>query len=191
MLLLENYIKYNVFNNKIYFNDLDIEYFGYDSLDEMDLDLNFLVSTLFENYSIIYEIDDNEFNNISIDNPRFGQKSFRENLINKYGKCVISGCKSSKEIQAAHIIPHCEDRKNFFISNGLLLKSNLHTTFDSYYWTINPDSFIIEINKNIYIDELGEIQYYEGRMVNLEKNDKLLYNNLQKRYQDFRNKINQ
>ena len=186
MILLENYIKYNVLDNKIYFNDIDSEDFGYDSIDEMETDLDFLKETLFNNLQIIYQIDNSSDNN----NTRFGQKSFRESLINKYGKCLISGCKSSKEIQAAHIIPHCEDRKNFLISNGLLLKSNLHTTFDSYYWSINPDSFVIEINKNIDDDEIGEIKNYEGIMINLDKNDKLLYNNLYKRHQSFCNKIN-
>ena len=193
MLLLENYIKYNVLDNKIYFNDIDLEDFGYENNDELELDLDFLIDTLFNNYQLISESDsdtDSDSLTNQNDNTRFGQKTFREKLLNKYGKCIISGCKSSKEIQAAHIIPYCEDRKNFLISNGLLLKSNLHTTFDSYYWSINPDSFVIEINKNIDDDEIGEIKNYEGICLNLDKDDKLLYNNLHKRHHGFLEKLN-
>ena len=188
MLLLENYIKYNVLDNKIYFNDLDLEDFGYENNDELELDLDFLIDTLFNNYQLISDSDSDTLTNQN--DTRTGQKTFREKLLNKYGKCIISGCKSSKEIQAAHIIPYCEDRQNFMISNGLLLKSNLHTTFDAFYWTINPGTFQIEINTNIDNDELGEIKNYQGMIVSLEKADLLLYKNLEKRYQDFKNTFN-
>jgi len=30
--------------------------------------------------------------------------------------------------------------KNFDINNCLLLSSNLHKTFDKYYWSINPNT---------------------------------------------------
>jgi len=48
--------------------------------------------------------------------------------------------------EAAHIIPFSLS-ENFDINNGLLLNCILHKLFDKHYWSINPDSLCVEINK--------------------------------------------
>ena len=130
------------------------------------------------------------------DNPKYPkesrgkQENFKNNLFKKYGCCVISGTKSKLELQAAHIIPYCEDKKNiynFSPSNGLLLKSNLHATFDGLQWSINPDTFCIEV-KNKSIDDLGEINDYKNNEVQqLDKTDTKLKKNLENHYHKFIN----
>ena len=172
MKLLESYLKETHINNSIYINDLDYSYFGYENYDEMELDVDFLLESVLKNYKII-----NGCSQI-----RSSQSSFREGLIKKYSKCIITETNCVDELEAAHIIPYKDDKHNFFINNGLLLKANIHKTFDKYKWTINPTTFIIEVKSNI---DVGEIKQYEGIKVNLDQNDCLLINNLNKRYKDY------
>lgn len=174
MILLENYLTNYCSNKTIYLNELDYTTFGYENYDEMEQDLDFLIETIFQNYKIISSQSEAHI--------RLSQSSFREGLIQKYGKCIITNTCCLDELEAAHIIPYKDDRHNFFISNGLLLKSNIHKTFDKYKWTINPDTFIIEVKDNI---EVGEIKTYQGLKINIDNNDLLLINNLKKRYQDY------
>ncbi len=172
MNLLESYLKDQCPNGIIYTQDLDYTYFDYENYDEMEYDLDFLIETIFQNYKIIS----------SQSETRRSQSTFREGLIQKYGKCIITDTNCLDELEAAHIIPYKEDKHNFFVSNGLLLKSNIHKTFDKYKWTINPDTFMIEVKNNI---DVGEIKKYQGTKVNLNQTDILLVNNLKKRYQDY------
>lgn len=61
---------------------------------------------------------------------RRGQGKFRERLLAAYGRtCAISGCKIIDLLEAAHIRPHAEE-PNYSVTNGLLLRADLHTLFD-------------------------------------------------------------
>jgi len=61
---------------------------------------------------------------------RRGQPEFRKTLLLTYnGKCCISGCSIESVLEAAHIIPHSIET-NYKISNGLLLRADIHTLFD-------------------------------------------------------------
>lgn len=60
---------------------------------------------------------------------RRGQSKFRERLINAYGKCAITGCTALPALEAAHIEPYAKTGLNV-VSNGLLLRSDIHTLFD-------------------------------------------------------------
>lgn len=61
---------------------------------------------------------------------RRGQEKFRKLLLKAYGrKCVISGCKIVELLEAAHIRPHAA-KPNYAVTNGLLLRADLHTLFD-------------------------------------------------------------
>ena len=166
---LEEYIKAQ--DNFIYLNQINYKDFDYDSYDELELDLSFLIETLYPDYKV--------YNNRQ---QRLDQESFRKDLIKHYGKCIITGSTCIRELEAAHIIPFCDDNMNNNIYNGLLLKSNIHKTFDDYYWTINPYSLCIEIKENI---NAGEIIFYKGQKVNIKINNKIL-DNLNKRYNDFK-----
>ena len=74
---------------------------------------------------------------------RVGQEDFRQNLITRYGyKCMIT---NSEIFEACHIEPYIETN-NMSVDNGLLLNSQHHKMFDSYIWSINPETLEIEIN---------------------------------------------
>jgi hypothetical protein len=61
---------------------------------------------------------------------REGQPRFRQELIRAYdGKCAISGCALVQVLEAAHIHPYRGKDTNC-VSNGLLLRADIHTLFD-------------------------------------------------------------
>ncbi len=179
---LEQYLKNDCINNYVIFNNLDYTYFGYENIDEMEFDLEFLIETLFPEHMIIYDEDENIKKMIKESRP--DQNPFRNNLIKKYeGKCIITGSECLDQLQACHIIPHSENKNNSFVNNGLLLTANIHRTFDTYKWAINPNTLIIEVKKSVNEKDIGDIREYEGMKVNLDPNDTILINNLKKRYE--------
>ncbi len=61
---------------------------------------------------------------------RRGQARFRETLLAAYGRtCAVTGCKIVDLLEAAHIRPH-SDEPNYSVTNGLLLRTDIHTLFD-------------------------------------------------------------
>jgi hypothetical protein len=156
--------KYLLTNNTFiyeYFAD-NYEQFNYDSYEELKLDLDFLLSNIYSSNII----------NLHTKEQRLTQDTFRKELIQKYNRCIISNS-IDIECEACHIIPYsiC---KNFDVDNGLLLSSDLHKTFDKYYWSINPNTLKVEINKNI--NDCGKIKNYEDTRVNIKLNSDLYYN---------------
>lgn len=61
---------------------------------------------------------------------RRGQPKFRRALLKAYdGRCCITGCNVEDVLEAAHIISHSEEI-NYSVTNGLLLRADIHTLFD-------------------------------------------------------------
>lgn len=61
---------------------------------------------------------------------RRGQAKFREALINAYeGRCAISGCNARDALEAAHITAFSASGNNA-VTNGILLRADLHSLFD-------------------------------------------------------------
>jgi hypothetical protein len=61
---------------------------------------------------------------------RRGQAKFRRSLIAAYeARCAITGCRVISLLEAAHITPYLGPDTNS-ISNGLLLRADLHTLWD-------------------------------------------------------------
>ncbi|RMO17789.1 hypothetical protein ALQ47_01388 [Pseudomonas cichorii] len=76
---------------------------------------------------------------------RQGQKSFRKKLLKAYaGQCAITGCGIEALLEAAHIVPYQGADTNV-VSNGLLLRADIHTLFDLGMLWVNPDSFLVEL----------------------------------------------
>jgi predicted restriction endonuclease len=62
---------------------------------------------------------------------RQGQRAFRSGLLTAYeGRCAITGCLVEPVLEAAHITPYLGPETNT-VTNGLLLRSDLHTLWDS------------------------------------------------------------
>ncbi|HEY9610918.1 HNH endonuclease signature motif containing protein [Allocoleopsis sp.] len=76
---------------------------------------------------------------------RPGQRKFKLELMKAYGGCCsITGCPVEAVLQAAHIIPYL-GAKTDHPSNGLLLRVDIHQLFDSYYLSINPETYKVEM----------------------------------------------
>jgi len=70
---------------------------------------------------------------------RRGQQSFRQALIDAYdGHCAITGCDVVDVLEGAHIHPYRGEETNH-PSNGLLLRTDVHTLFDLGLLTIRPE----------------------------------------------------
>lgn len=72
--------------------------------------------------------------------PRLGQGAFRLMVSDAYERrCAVSGEKTLPALEAAHIKPY-RIALSHDVSNGLLLRSDLHKLFDLGYVTVRPDS---------------------------------------------------
>ena len=70
---------------------------------------------------------------------RLGQGTFRAMITDAYGRqCAITRERALPALEAAHIRPFTET-KTHHISNGVLLRSDIHRLFDAGYITITPE----------------------------------------------------
>lgn len=96
----------------------------------------------------IQELNTTRYGTAQIIHPRIGQGAFKVMVTEAYHRrCAISGEKTLPVLEAAHIKPYSQDGPHN-ISNGLLLRKDLHTLFDRGYLTINKD-FRIEVSNQI------------------------------------------
>jgi len=71
--------------------------------------------------------------------PRKGQGPFRLALFDAYGHaCAVSGEHSKPVLDAAHIRPWAEER-TYEVSNGLVLRTDIHRLFGVGLVTVTPD----------------------------------------------------
>ncbi|MEZ2587301.1 HNH endonuclease [Kluyvera intermedia] len=73
---------------------------------------------------------------------RRGQKAFRDSLLTLAAQCAVSNCAIVDILEAAHIAAYKNDTHNH-VSNGLLLRCDMHTLYDLDLFAIDPDSLII------------------------------------------------
>ncbi|RSV39485.1 HNH endonuclease [Sphingomonas sp. ABOLE] len=70
---------------------------------------------------------------------RQGQAKFRADLMDAYdGRCAVTGCQYAPLLEAAHIHPY-RGRETNHVSNGLLLRADIHTLFDLGLIAVFPD----------------------------------------------------
>lgn len=176
--ILNHLEKINSYDKILYSDIFDLyEYFNYLDSESFKIDLEFVLSTIYNEIKI-----QNNYGN----NKRLSQNEFRKQLLNLYESiCVVSSNSNPDELEAAHIV-EVADGGDYELSNGLILEANLHKTFDRYQWTINPDTLKIETKNNIISGNIcnGSINKYVGRKINLNMNS-FLYSNLKKRYAKF------
>jgi len=98
---------------------------------------------------------------------RLGQSDFRASLMEIYGaSCAISRCKVVAALEAAHIDPWASSQSQD-VSNGLILRADLHTLFDNDLVAINPKTRIVHVAKSIRESEYGQ---YHGAELNRPSN---------------------
>lgn len=80
---------------------------------------------------------------------RRGQKSFHDQLQKIYGgECAITDCDVAAALEAAHIMPYRGGHTNR-LSNGLLLRADIHKLFDLHLISINPETRRVVISFRI------------------------------------------
>jgi putative restriction endonuclease len=90
---------------------------------------------------------------------RLGQGAFRVLVTEAYHRrCAVTGERTLPVLEAAHIRPYANDGPHL-ISNGILLREDLHTLFDDGYITITQD-LRIEVSKRIREEFENGHEYY-------------------------------
>lgn len=77
---------------------------------------------------------------------RQGQPSFRKKLLKAYGEaCAFTGEGVPWVLDAAHIVPYFGPKTNH-VTNGLLLRSDVHTLFDLGLIAVDPTSRTLRVS---------------------------------------------
>jgi putative restriction endonuclease len=145
---------------------------SYDSSDSIGKKIWDEVEKLLERYLQIDSIDEGKsqflleepsspsYGNSVLTKVRLGQGAFRVLVTDAYSrKCAITGEKTLPVLEAAHIKPYAESGPHF-ISNGLLLRSDMHKLFDGGYLTITSKSKV-EISSRIKTEFQNGKEYYK------------------------------
>lgn len=108
---------------------------------------------------ILEDTDAPQYGKSILTKVRLGQGAFRVLVTDAYSrKCAISGEKTLPVLEAAHIKPYALSGPHF-ISNSLLLRSDLHKLFDNGYLTITTD-LSVEVSRRIKEEFENGKEYY-------------------------------
>lgn len=89
---------------------------------------------------------------------RQGQGFFRKKLLEAYsGQCAVTGCNIEALLEAAHIVPYLGADTNV-VSNGMLLRADIHTLFDLGLLWINPESLVVAIANELKQSEYSALE---------------------------------
>jgi len=90
---------------------------------------------------------------------RLGQGAFRVLVTDAYERsCAVTGEKTLPVLEAAHIKPYAQNGPHQ-ISNGILLRSDLHKLFDLGYVTVTPD-LRVEVSPRLKSEWQNGREYY-------------------------------
>jgi putative restriction endonuclease len=90
---------------------------------------------------------------------RLGQGAFRVLVTEAYRRrCAVTGERTLPVLDAAHIRPYAESGPHQ-LSNGLLLRSDVHTLFDLGYITVTRD-YKVEVSQRIKAEFENGRDYY-------------------------------
>ena len=115
---------------------------------------------------------------------RRGQPEFRNKLVAAYrGRCAVTGCDAVSALEAAHITPYLGPESNH-VTNGLLLRADIHTLFDLDLIGIDPESLQVVVAEQLRETCCDEM---DGGELSLPDDAALAPNKvaLQKRWEDF------
>jgi hypothetical protein len=116
---------------------------------------------------------------------RRGQTQFRDALRSVYGDvCLVTGCAVLAVLEAAHISPYRGEGDNH-LANGLLLRSDIHTLFDSDLLGIDPKHLRVELDPDV-AKEYGHLAGIEIRSAGSVRVSRQA---LQQRYARFRRRL--
>jgi len=88
---------------------------------------------------------------------RRGQPDFRNKLIAAYsGRCAVTCCDAVAALEAAHIVPYTGPQSNH-VTNGLLLRADIHTLFDLDLIGVDPESKTVSVAQAIKATVYAEL----------------------------------
>ncbi len=112
-----------------------------------------------EKSQLILEEPEAQYGKSILTKVRLGQGAFRVLVTDAYNrKCSISGEKTLPVLEAAHIKPYVDSGPHF-ISNALLLRSDLHKLLDTGYLTITT-GLKVEVSRRIKEEFENGREYY-------------------------------
>ena len=105
------------------------------------------------------EEGDDRFGAPRLVRPRLGQGTFRVAVTDAYSRaCAVTGEHSLPVLEAAHIRPYALTGPHD-VSNGLLLRADLHRLFDLGYLTVTPDH-ALHVSDKLKVDYDNGSTYY-------------------------------
>lgn len=101
--------------------------------------------------------------------PRLGQGTFRVSVMDAYGRaCAVTTEHSLPVLEAAHIRPYAEGGTHD-VSNGILLRTDIHRLFDKGFVTVSAKDLRLEVSSKLKEQwENGRI-YYDMRGVRIQR----------------------
>lgn len=91
---------------------------------------------------------------------RQGQQAFRRELLRAYSnRCPVTGCATVWVLEAAHITPYMGNETNT-VSNGLILRADVHTLFDLALISVEPHRARIRVSRRL---AGSPYQVFDGR----------------------------
>jgi len=95
---------------------------------------------------------------------RRGQRAFRQRLVEAYGgECAITGCSTVEVLEAAHIFPYMGPDTND-VTNGLLLRADVHLLFDFGLIEIDPKSLKVTLSPALAGTEYEQLNHARIRL---------------------------
>lgn len=115
---------------------------------------------LIEETATVAAIESHGFGKPQIVLPRLGQGSFRIVVTDAYERrCALTGERTLPVLDAAHIKPYAVLQRHE-VSNGILMRSDLHRLFDEGYITIDPADRKILVSPRIREEFDNGKEYY-------------------------------
>ena len=97
---------------------------------------------------------------------RQGQPQFRRKVLAAYSnQCAVSRCETEWVLEAAHITPYKGQQTNA-ISNGLLLRADIHTLFDLSLISVEPGRMRVCVSS---ILETSQYETFDGKRLYVPK----------------------
>lgn len=105
------------------------------------------------------EAEQERFGQPSLVRPRLGQGAFRMVVTDAYKRrCTVTGERTLPVLDAAHIRPYAEGGEHA-VTNGLLLRRDIHRLFDLGYVTVTPQH-VFEVSPRIREEFENGRDYY-------------------------------
>ncbi len=162
----------NIVQGKTYNNESRIGKQLWDMIENRIIKYNFLATQPETQSQFVLEPQEaDRYGKEILTRVRLGQSAFRVLITDAYTRrCSISGERTLPVLEAAHIKPY-EKSGPHLVSNGLLLRADIHKLFDKGYITITP-KYKIEVSGRIREEFENGRDYYRHHgkdLINLPK----------------------